>query len=270
MAVAGVDMGAKTIKVVILDKGKVLAQNLILGGREKEKLAQQAFDEAVRKAGVSRDDIKHVTATGIGRKRVTFANDDVTVVTADAAGAAHLFPSVRTVIDVGAEEGRAIRCDEKGKVKDFAINEKCAAGAGMFIEATARAMETKVEDMGPLSLQSKQKIEMNAQCAVFAESELVSLIHRKIPKVDIIHAVHDAIASRISSLASTIEVQKDVALIGGMAKNVGFVDALKRSLGMEVLIPKEPEFVGALGAALIAESGVPVIEEVTGKIVSKE
>lgn len=269
MAVAGIDIGARTIKVVILNEGKVLSQTLIPSGKEKEKLAQQAFDEAIKKAGLSRDKIKHITATGIGRKRATFANDSVTVVSADARGAIHLLPSVRTVIDVGAEEGRAIQCDEKGRVKDFAINEKCAAGAGTFVETAARTVETKLEDMGPLSLQSKQKVEMNAQCAVFGESELVSLIHRKIPKTDIIRAVHDAIASRISSLAATIQVQKDVALIGGVAKNVGFVDALKRSLEMDVLVPKEPEFVGALGAALIAEGGIPVVEEVTGKVVER-
>ena len=268
MATSGIDVGAKTIKVVILDGGKILAQSLALSGREKERIVQEAFDATLKKAGISRNDVGRIVATGVGRKRVPFADDDITLVNADARGIVWFLPSARTVIDVGAEEGRAIRCDEKGGVKDFAINEKCAAGAGMFVEAAARALETKLEQMGELSLKSGEKIEMNAQCAVFAESELVSLIHRKIPKVDIIRAIHDAIAGRIGSLAATIEVQKDVALIGGVAKNVGFVDALKRNLGMDISVPQEPEFVAALGAALIAASGVPT-EEVTGKIVPR-
>jgi benzoyl-CoA reductase subunit D len=271
MITAGIDMGAKTIKVVILKDNQVLAESIVVGGREKEQFAQEAFDEAIKKAGISRDDIQHITATGVGRKRVPFADDDVTAVSADIKGTTFLLPSVRTVIDVGAEEGRAIRCDAGGKLIDFAVNEKCAAGAGTFVETLARTMEIKLEEAGELSLKSTQSIEMNAQCAVFGESEMVSLVHHKIPKVDIIHAVHDAIASRIGSLVRTIEVEKDIALIGGVAKNIGFIDSLKRNLGLDVLVPEDPEFVSALGAALIAARGVPVGEpEIEGKVVARE
>ncbi len=269
MAVAGIDMGAKTIKVVIMKDSEVVAQSLVLGGREKEKFAQQAFDEALNKAGLSRSDIQRIVATGLGRKRATFADEDVTMVTADVRGINWLFPSARTILDVGAEEGRAISCDAKGKLIDFAVNEKCAAGAGTFVETMARTMEIKLEEAGELSLKSTQKIEMNAQCAVFGESEMVSLVHRRIPKIDIIHAVHDAIASRIGSLARTLSIEKDVILIGGAAKNIGFVDSLKRDLEVDLLIPKDPEFVGALGAALVAISGMPAGPEVEGKVVGR-
>jgi len=270
MATAGIDMGAKTIKVVIMDNGKVLSKNLILTGRDKEQLAEQAYDEALKKAGLSRSDITKVIATGLGRKRVPFANDDITMPSADAKGAIYLLPSVRTIIDVGAEEGRAIKCDAQGAIKDFATNEKCAAGAGTFVEVTARTMETTLESMGELSLQSSQKVDMNAQCAVFAESELVSLIHRKLPKVDIIRAVHEAMAGRIDSLARTIEIEKDVALVGGVAKNVGFLDCLKRNLEVDITVPEDPEFIGALGAAIIAATGTSAADkEVVGKVVSK-
>src|SRR4030042_4961745 len=269
MVTAGIDMGAKTIKVVILGDGQIRAQSLVMTGREKEKLAEQAFDEALKKARLSRNDIQRVVATGIGRKRVPFANEDVTIPSADAKGIVRLLPSVRTVIDVGAEEGRAIRCDAQGAIKDFATNEKCAAGAGTFVEVTARTMEVKLEEMGELSLKSKEKIDMNAQCAVFAESELVSFIHRKIPKIDIIRAVHEAMAGRIESLARTIEIEKDVALIGGVAKNIGFLDCLKRNLGIEVRVPKDPEFVGALGAAIIAATGPAAGEEIKGKVIKR-
>ena len=271
MATAGIDMGAQTIKVVIMDNDQVKSKVLIMTGREKEQLAEQAYDEALKQAGLSRSDITRVVATGIGRKRVPFANEEITMPSADAKGVVRLLPSVRTIVDVGAEEGRAIKCDAKGAIKDFATNEKCAAGAGTFVEVTARTMEVKLEEMGELSLKSGQKVDMNAQCAVFAESELVSLIHRKLPKVDIIRAVHEAMAGRIDSLARTIEVEKDVALVGGVAKNVGFLDCLKRNLEVDILVPEDPQFVGALGAAIIAATGSTAADkEVVGKVVSKE
>ncbi|HEB84113.1 MAG TPA: CoA activase, partial [Bacteroidetes bacterium] len=148
--------------------------------------------------------------------------------------------------------GRAIKCNPDGKVEDFAINEKCAAGSGAFTEAMARALEVTVEELGRLSLQSSASVPMNAQCAVFAESEVVSLLHAKTPKQDIAKAIHDAIASRIVSMARRVGINPAVAVIGGMAKNVGFIDSLNRALGQEVLIPEDPAFITAFGAALIA------------------
>jgi benzoyl-CoA reductase subunit D len=171
-----------------------------------------------------------------------------------------MFPEARMVIDVGAEEGRAIRCNESAKVVDFAINEKCAAGAGAFTEAMARALELPIEELGSLSLQSTQAIPMNAQCAVFAESEVVSMIHNNVSKPDMARAVHDAIASRIISMVRKVGYERPVVLIGGMAKNVGFVESLKRGLELDDLrIPDEPEFCSALGAALAAA-------EVSGRV----
>jgi benzoyl-CoA reductase subunit D len=155
-------------------------------------------------------------------------------------------------VDVGAEEGRAIRVDDNGKVVDFAVNERCAAGAGAFTEAMARALEIPLEEIGPLSLTSTKAVPMNAQCAVFAESEVVSLIHQKTEKQDIARAVHDAMASRITSMARRVGVEPQVVLIGGVARNPGFVDALQRDLELELLVPDDPDFVSALGAALLA------------------
>jgi len=137
-------------------------------------------------------------------------------------------------------------------VVDFAINEKCAAGAGAFTEAMARALEVGIEELGPLSLKSTQEVAMNAQCAVFAESELVTLVHAKTPKPDMARAIHNAIADRITSMVRRVGMEEKIVLIGGVAKNVGFVDSLNQQLGTEVLIPEDNEFVGALGAALIA------------------
>jgi benzoyl-CoA reductase subunit D len=252
MVTAGIDVGAKNVKVVIQEDGKVLGKGLIPAGLDAKAAIEQAMDAALKDADLTRDKVEKIFATGAGRKEVTDADDSYTEVGADAAGALHLYTDARTVIDVGAEEGRAIRVDERGKVIDFAINERCAAGAGAFTEAMARALEVPLEELGKLSLSSTKAVPMNAQCAVFAESEVVSLIHAKTEKRDIARAVHDAMATRITSMARRVGVEPEVALIGGVAKNPGFVDALQRDLEMEVLIPDDPEYVSAYGAAVLA------------------
>lgn len=252
MITAGIDMGAKFIKVLIYKDGAVVARTQELAGFEPLTAAEKAFTAALAQAGIAEGDLQNVLATGAGRKNAPRAQDSVTEVTAAAKGATHLHPQVRTVIDVGAEEGRAVKCTENGKVADFAINEKCAAGAGSFTETVARALEVPLEEFGRLSLQSSEAIPMNAQCAVFAESEVVSLVHAKTPKSDIARAVHDAIASRIISMVRRVGVNDNVALIGGVSHNPGFVDALSRGLETEVIVPEHSEYVGALGAALIA------------------
>jgi benzoyl-CoA reductase subunit D len=252
MITAGIDMGAQSVKVVILDDGKILARSLAPTGFEPLEAAQKALDEAVKQAGVARGDVNSVVSTGAGRKSVTFADRSVTEVTADAKGTTWLKPGVRTIVDIGAEEARGISCDADGKVIDFAKNDKCAAGAGAFVESMARALEINVPEMIDLSLKSTQDAPINATCAVFAESEVVSLIHSKIAKADIAHAVHDAIASRVSSMVRRVPVEKDVALIGGVAGNAAIVDVMQKHLEIEIVVPEEPQFVSALGAALAA------------------
>jgi benzoyl-CoA reductase subunit D len=252
MITTGVDVGAKNVKVVIQEDGKILGKGLVLAGLDTEAAIKGAMDAAFEDAGLGRDKVEKLYATGAGRKEVKDADDSYTEVGADAAGATHIYPQARTVVDVGAEEGRAIRVDEQGKVVDFAVNERCAAGAGAFTEAMARALEIPLEEIGPLSLTSTKAVPMNAQCAVFAESEVVSLIHQKTEKQDIARAVHDAMASRITSMARRVGVEPQVVLIGGVARNPGFVDALQRDLELEVMVPDDPDFVSAYGAALLA------------------
>jgi benzoyl-CoA reductase subunit D len=253
MITAGIDVGAKTIKVILLEDSKTLAKAAILAGLDTRSTLDRAFAEALEAAGgLERKDLDFVVGTGAGRQEVAVADDRVTEVSAAARGACSVFDTARTVIDVGAEEGRAVRCSESGRVEDFAVNEKCAAGAGTFTEAMARALEVDLEELGQMSLRSTQAVPMNAQCTVFAESEVVSLLHAKTPKEDISRAVHDAMASRITSMVRKVGLQEDVVAIGGLAKNVGFIDSMKRNLETKILIPQEPEYVGALGAALIA------------------
>ncbi len=253
------DFGAKNTKAVVLKNGQLLATSSVLTGFDQKASEEQALNEALDNAKLNKNDVEHLTVTGAGMDAATLANDTVTEISANARGISNIFPSVRTVIDIGAEEGRAIRLDAKGKVVDFGINEKCAAGAGAFTEAMARALELDIEEMGELSLKSTKAVPMNAQCTIFAESEVVSLIHQNTPKEDIVRAVHDAIADRITSMARRVGIEQDVALVGGVANNVGFVDSMKRNLDCEIFVPKDPiapEFVSAYGAALTAQDRI--------------
>ena len=252
MISAGIDMGTQRVKVVILKDNQIIAQNQQFSGFEPTKAAEQAFQEALQNAKLSREDIQHVTATGTGVEMATFADSTISMMGADARAGAYFFSSARTVIDVGAEEARAVRCDEKGVMLDFVVNARCAAGAGTFIEAMARALEVELDDMGSLSLKAERASPINASCVIFAESDVVSLIHREEPKTEIARAIFDAIAERISSMVLRLGINPDIVLVGGVAKDAGFVASLKRRLGTEILIPEEPLYAGAVGAALIA------------------
>lgn len=252
MVWAGIDVGAETVKVALMNDGKVVGTSIVRGGLDRSKSAEEAMDEALKVAGLSRKDIKRTVATGIGRKEVEFADAVATEIAADAHGVSFLFPSVRTIIDVGAEEARGIKTSDTGRVTDFAKNEKCAAGVGSFVGSMARALEISLEEMGPFSLTSDKDIPMNVTCVVFAESEVISLIHAKVPKPDIARAIHGAIATRTTSMVRRVGIEKDVVFIGGVAKNPGVVELLKRHLGVDFLIPEDPQTAGAIGAAIIA------------------
>jgi benzoyl-CoA reductase subunit D len=253
MITAGIDCGAKNTKTVILKEGQIIGKGMVLTGFDQEKAVEESLEKAIQLADISRDDIQRICGTGSGKNSIKLADDDVSDIEAMSKGAHYFFPKTRTVIDVGAEEGRAAKIDENGDPVDFAVNEKCAAGAGAFIEAMARALEVTVEDMGPLCLQSGKEIPMNAQCVIFAESEVVGLIHAQTDKADISKAIHDAMAGRIASIIRRIGVNEDIALVGGVGYNPGFAAALKRELKVENLfIPEEPEFGAAVGTAVVA------------------
>jgi predicted CoA-substrate-specific enzyme activase len=253
---AGIDMGIQTVKVVIIKDGDVAARAKASSGFEPSKAAEQAFSEALKAAKITKAEVAQVLATGSGMEMAPYTNGTVSMMGADAKAGVFLFPSARTIVDVGAEEARAVKCDERGIMKDFVVNERCAAGAGTFIEAMARALEVKLEDMGPLSLKAERASPINASCVIFGESDVVSLIHRQESKPEIARAVFDAMADRVSSMVHRLGINPDVVVVGGVAKDVGFVDSLKRKLGINILVPEYPEYVGALGAALTAASRV--------------
>jgi len=253
MIVAGIDVGAKNVHAVLLRDGELVARAAVASGFDHAESAERGLAEASAAAGVRREDIDIVAATGAGRKALPFAGQQPTEVAADGRGAAYLYPGARTVVDVGADEARAIRLSPEGKVVDFAINEKCAAGAGAFVEAMSRALDMKLDDFARASLDSTETIPMNAQCTVFAESEVVSLIHANTPPADIARAVHDAMAGRVSAMVRRIGIEDPVVLGGGAALNIGFVGSLSEALGgVDIHVLEDAEYLGAHGAALIA------------------
>jgi benzoyl-CoA reductase subunit D len=269
MIVAGIDVGGKNVHIVIKKDGQILGKVSGPTGIKKAETVEQLYNELLKKAGLTRKDVERVVATGSAAKRVAFANGAIPDAAADARGVIKLIPTARTVIDVGAEEGRSIKISADGKVLDFAINEKCAAGTGTFVEAMSRALEVSVDEMSKITLQSTQTLSTNAQCAVFGESEVVSLIHQKTSKPDIARAVMNAIAGRVASVARIVGLEKDVVMVGGMARNAGFVDSLKKNIEMDVIVPEDPDYMGALGAAEAAIAGV-YAEEVKAKVLEKE
>lgn len=255
MITAGVDVGNKYTKVVIMKDGRIASRAMVFSGFNQKQAAGEAFDKALGEAGLKRESVQRVLATGAGRMEVDFADGIITEVGSGAKGALYLFPEGRTVVDVGAEESRVFKINDRGKVIDFTVNEKCAAGTGSFIEAMARALELPVEEMAEISLKSTQSVHITAQCVVFAESEVVSLIHARTPVEDIARAVHDAIAGRIISMIRRIGLEKELILIGGVARNAGYVASLERGLEVKALVPEEPEYVSAIGAAVAATEG---------------
>jgi benzoyl-CoA reductase subunit D len=253
MITAGIDCGAKNTKTIIMKDGRIIGKGKVLTGFDQNKAIVSSWEMALKDAGISEGDVERIFGTGSGRNSIKNVTGLINDIKAMGKAANYYFPSARTVADVGAEEGRAAKLNEKGSAVDFAINEKCAAGAGAFIEAMARALEVNLEQMGPLALTSDKEIPMNAQCAIFAESEVVGLIHAKTSKPDISKAIHDAMASRIVSMIRRIGVNEDVVLLGGVGRNPGFVEAMKLQLKLEKIhVPDEPEYGEAVGAAVAA------------------
>lgn len=255
MPVAGIDVGSQTTKAVILSDGQILGQSVIVSTEEAEAGARKALDEALKQAGLAFSDLTTIVATGAGRKDVTFAQKQKTSLSCLAKGINRLLPSVRTVIDVGAETSTVIRVNERGGVDDSIGHDRCASGTGVFLEAMAKLMQMPLPEMAKESLKAQRRAEVSSMCAIFAEQEVISHVHRvpPTPKPDIIAGIHGSMAVRIVGLAKRIGVKADVALTGGVAKNVGFAKVVEEELKQKVVVPDNPQVIGALGAARIAQ-----------------
>ena len=250
--VAGIDIGSVSAEAVILKDGVLMDYSIMPTGHSSKKAGELVFNDALEKTKLKPNDIDYIVATGYGRISVPFANEKITEITCHAKGAYFLHPNVRTIIDIGGQDSKAIRVNSTGNVLDFAMNDKCAAGTGRFIEVMARALNVKLDDLGKLSLKSKNPAKISSMCTVFAESEVVSLIAEGESQKDIVSGICDAISSRIAAMVGRVGVKPGLMISGGVAKNIGVVKALENKLGLSATIPEEPEIVVALGAAVLA------------------
>jgi predicted CoA-substrate-specific enzyme activase len=248
----GIDIGAVSAKAVIVRGGTSCAQAVRDTGSSVARVANEIMMQVLAAADMSAGDLNGVVATGYGRTAVGFADKKVTEITCHARGVCHLLPDVRTVIDIGGQDSKAMRLDEEGRVADFVMNDKCAAGTGRFLEVMARALEVPLDDLGSLARASLNSCPISSLCTVFAESEVVFLRGEGRAREDIAAGIHGAIASRVAAMLSQMGLEETVALTGGVARNSGVVRALCDELQLAVRVPERPQLTGALGAALIA------------------
>jgi predicted CoA-substrate-specific enzyme activase len=260
---AGIDAGAATTKAVLLRDSEIAGYRIESSGYNFLSVAESAFRDLLAASGIGRNEVAGVFATGYGRGSITFAEGTVSEVTAHARGVYLLYPEVRGIIDVGGQDSKVIAMDG-GKVTDFLMNDRCAAGTGKFLEVTARSLEVPVELLGGLALVSRHPAGITSMCTVFAESEVISLRARGIPKEDIAAGLIRGIAGRIVSMAKQMGLSERVAFVGGVAKNAGMRDAIEKGLGIALYVPPEPQITGALGAAVAARRAGEEREPVTG------
>lgn len=259
MVVAGLDIGSLSTDVVLLDaSARMVAAVVRPTGTRGWEAARTALDTALEAAGLNRADVARVVATGYGRQRLDFADRTVTEITCHARGAFFLFPRARTVIDIGGQDSKVIRLDAQGRVQDFAMNDKCAAGTGRFLEVMAQALEVGLDGFAALAQESRNAAPITSTCTVFAESEVISLLAAGVPASAVARGLAEAVASRVVGLVQRVGLEPEAVMTGGVAKNGAVVAALRRQLGVSIFLPPEPQIVGALGAALLA------LEEVLG------
>lgn len=252
----GVDIGSLSCDAVLIDDAsKILATSVVPTGARNQEAIERATKEVLGAVGISEKEVTATISTGYGRDRVNSRLASVTEITCHARGVQHLLPGTHLLIDIGGQDSKAIRLDGTGRVVEFAMNDKCAAGTGRFLEAMARALQVDIEEMGELDHEAKDNLTLSSMCTVFAESEVVSLIAEGIEVNEIVRGLNRSIASRISALVKRISPDLNglsVAMSGGVAHNGGVIRALATVLECEVSVPQEPDTVGALGAALIA------------------
>jgi len=255
MITAGIDVGIESLKVVILKDSKIIARAIGLsGGANRAGAAEKVWKEALAAAKLKPSDVSKVIATGQGKQDVPFAQDRITEPVADARAARFLYPKAKSVVDIGADQVRVVTLGDKDTILEVVMNQKCAAGLGIFLKSVARTLEITLEEMSKLSGNSHNDALVNDSCAPFAEMDALGLLNRNVPREDVARAVTEAIAVRVNAvLNDKIKPSKDsTVLVGGLSKITPVVNALKRRSGINFMVPENPEYAGALGAALIA------------------
>lgn len=251
--VAGIDMGAKCTKGIIMDEERqVRGKSAVKTRPDFALVAKEALDLALHQSGIKEKDLSYIATTGFGRYNVPFRDVLITEITCVGRGAVSLFPKTRCILDIGAQSTRAIRVLDSGKVKEFRTNDKCAAGAGGFIERAAKYLEVKIEDVGELSLRADKPQTISSVCAVLAESEIINHVSAGETVENIMRGVHNSLASRALALMKRAGLEEEITFVGGVARQRGMVKALEETLKKKVNVSEEPDMIGALGAALLA------------------
>ncbi|MFC2068583.1 acyl-CoA dehydratase activase [Chloroflexota bacterium] len=249
----GIDIGSGTSKGVITENGKLMAYHLLPSGTRYRTVAQKLREELLQKLILAPGDIAFTVATGHGAGNVLFSNQQVADTRCCARGINSIFPSVKTVIDLQGQSSQVIRINEKGRVTNFVVSERCAAGSGRFLDIIANVLQIDIADIGPLSLKSRKPVSFTTGCAVFGESEAISRVAEGAAKEDIIAGVNKALANKISALIDRIGLEEKCAISGGGGLNIGLIKSLEYQLGIQLLVPPQPQIITALGAALMAE-----------------
>jgi len=253
---AGIDIGSVTTKAVIINEQKeILAFSLILTSYDRQKSGADVLESALKEAGKARDAVEYLVSTGYGRRAFTPSDKVLPEIVCHAKGTKFLFPTVRTIIDIGGQDSKVIQLDEEGRVIRFEMNDRCAAGTGRFLEVlTERILNLPLDELGPLALKSKNPCTLSSVCTVFAESEIISLLSEHKAKEDIAYGMSKAIAKRVIGMGvgGQISYNEPIVFSGGVAKNIGVVKAVEEELGKKVVTPKEPQITAALGAAIFA------------------
>ncbi|UWG98736.1 acyl-CoA dehydratase activase [Dehalobacter sp. DCM] len=256
MLVAGVDVGAATAKTAIVLDGKLISWAVQPTGDYVEKAAMEVTQTALAKAGYTMNDIDQCCSTGYGRRAVYFSQKAISEIICHAKGVNYSYPNVRTIIDIGGQDSKVISVNSNGTVADFVMNDKCAAGTGRFLEVMADVMRLCIDQMGPEAKKSNKPALINSTCTIFAESEMVSLRAQKTPREDIIAGLHRAVSRRVGILGRQVGYKEDIAFTGGVALNTGIIHFLEEFLKTKLVIPNPPQIMGAIGAALLANSNV--------------
>ncbi len=252
MITVGIDIGSITAKGALFSDGKILGTKVMLTGYNSESAGRNVFEALLDASGIEETSVDKTVSTGYGRNNVKFADKAVTEITCHGIGAHYIDSDVRTIIDIGGQDSKAMSINADGAVKDFTMNDKCAAGTGRFLEVMARALEVDLDQFGDKSLQADNPAKISSLCTVFAESEVISLISRGESRENIMAGIHEAIASRVSAMAKRVGILSPVMMTGGVAKNIGVVKALEDKLDQTILVNNFAQENGAIGAAVIA------------------
>ncbi|UCD08417.1 MAG: 4Fe-4S binding protein [Dehalococcoidales bacterium] len=252
MIFAGIDIGSRAAKAIIINDGNIIGSTIQDTGPESIKTAYAAIEAAMKEPGLTLEDIDYTVATGYGRVLVPFAAENVSEISCHARGINWYYPSVRTILDMGGQDCKAINCNEEGHVTNFVMNDKCAGGTGRFLEMIADVLIIPLEEIGELALKSSSEIPFNTICAVFAKSEAIVHLRHGIPRSDILAGLNEAISVRCHNLLKKVTIESDFTITGGIAKNPGMVDKITKKIGIEPLLAEDPQLIGALGAAIYA------------------